>query len=240
MLWCVAVVAAVVAAAQGQIVSYEGNIVNDNAQAAVVPSPPAQSFVFAAPAPAPVSQPPVFIQAPASFSSFVPPPQPQFLTVSTPAATQFSVPQGGLPVLPASCPSTYSLVHSTYHGSLYHFSWCYSQPGQRFSHQQAADYCRNLNHFSHPYHFEVLRIGDAIELSFINYLLSYYAHSAVWTGDTSSTAPYSIRGFINRSGANQPGHDCLSVEASLLALHTVWVHESSCFDAKMVVCEARY
>ncbi|MPC11203.1 hypothetical protein E2C01_003864 [Portunus trituberculatus] len=66
------------------------------------------------------------------------------------------------------------------------------------------------------------------------------AHAAVWTRDTSTTAPYSIRGFINRSGVNLPGHDCLSVEAALLALHSIWVHENACSDAKLVVCEARY
>ncbi len=56
---------------------------------------------------------------------------------------------------------------------MYHFSWCYYQSGQRFTHQQAADYCRTLNHFGHPYNFEVLRMEDTIEVSFINYLLSY-------------------------------------------------------------------
>ncbi|XP_063840458.1 uncharacterized protein LOC135089123 [Scylla paramamosain] len=256
MMWCVAVVAAAVSAVasgQGQIVSYDGTtLVNDNTQPEVIVQVPssapvpattfARSFGFApAPAPAqvPAAQPAVIVQSPTSFPTFVPPLQPTFGPVAAPVAPQFGIPQGGLPVLPA-CPSTYSLVHATYHGSLYHFSWCYYQSGQRFTHQQAADYCRTLNHFGHPYNFEVLRMEDTIEVSFINYLLSYYAHAAVWTKDTTSTAPYSIRSFINRSGVNRPGHDCLSVETAFFALHSIWVHENSCSDAKLVVCEARY
>ncbi|XP_045107279.1 uncharacterized protein LOC123502127 [Portunus trituberculatus] len=234
---------------------WRGQVSYEDAQPAVVvsaPSPgpapsfvvPAPSFVFPAPAPAPpfvfnAPQPAVVVQPPTSAGlSFVPPPQPSLLPVTQPAAPQFGISQGVLPPLP-QCPSTYSLVHVTYQGSLYHFSWCF-QPGHRFTHQQAADYCNSLNHFGQPYHFQVLRIDDTTEVSFIHYLLSYYAHAAVWTRDTTATAPYSIRGFINRSGVNQPGHDCLSVEAALLALHSIWVHENTCLDAKLVVCEARY
>ncbi|XP_045107275.1 ribonuclease 3-like [Portunus trituberculatus] len=264
MLWrVVVVVLAALAAAQGQS-SY------DDAQPAVVPAPssgpspapsfvvPAPSFVIPAPAPAPsfvfpsgpapvpsfvfpapAPQPAVIVQQPTSAGlSFVPPPQPSLLPVTQPATRHFGVPQGVLPPLP-QCPSTYSLVHVAYQDSLYHFSWCF-QPGHRFTHQQASDYCNSLNHLSQPYHFQVLRIDDTTEVSFIHYLLSYYAHAAVWTRDTTTTAPYSIRRFINRSGVNQPGHDCLSVEAALLALHSIWVHENTCSDAKLVVCEARY
>ena len=43
-----------------------------------------------------------------------------------------------------------------------------------------------------------------------------------------------------RNGVNLPGHDCLSVEGSLLALHNIWVHENTCSDVKPVICEARY
>ncbi|KAK8392412.1 hypothetical protein O3P69_014646 [Scylla paramamosain] len=228
MLWCVVVVmAAVVAASQGQF-TY-----NDAA-----PSPP-RSFVITDPASA--QQPAVVVQPPTFGGlSFVPPPQPSLVSVTQPGSPQLGLSQGLLPPLPTSCPSTSSLVHAAYHGSLYHFSWCYYQPYQRFTHQQAADYCGSLNHFGQPYHFQVLRIDDSTEISFIHYLLSYYAQAAVWTIDTTATAPYSLRRFINRSGVHHTGHDCLSVEASLLALHSIWVHENACSDAKLVVCEARY
>ncbi|XP_045106828.1 BCL-6 corepressor-like protein 1 [Portunus trituberculatus] len=252
----VVVVLAAVVATQGQV-SYD-----DTQPGVVVPAPspipapapsfvvPVPSFVIPAPAPAPVPAPSFVFPAPtpqpavvvqpliSGGLSFVPPPQPSLLPVTQPAAPQFGIPQGVLPPLP-QCPSTYSLVHVAYQDSLYHFSWCF-QPGHRFTHQQAADYCNSLNHLSQPYHFQVLRIDDTTEVSFIHYLLSYYAHAAVWTRDTTATAPYNIRGFINRSGVNQPGHDCLSVEAALLALHSIWVHENTCSNAKLVVCEARY
>ncbi|MPC11204.1 hypothetical protein E2C01_003865 [Portunus trituberculatus] len=176
-MWCViAVVAVVMAVTEGQVVSYN---VNDDDQPPVVVqvpssgSVPIQSFVSVGPAP----QPAVVVQPPTSVGlSFVPPPQPSLFSVTQPAAPQFGVSQGVLPPLP-QCPSTYSLVHVAYQGSLYHFSWCF-QPGHRFTHQQAADYCNGLNHLSQPYHFQVLRIDDTTEVSFIHYLLSYCESAA--------------------------------------------------------------
>ncbi len=117
MLWCVAIVAAVVSAVQGQITRYDGttfvsgddDVVIVNApSSAPAPAPafgqsfgPSLTFV---PAPAPV-QPVVIAQQP----TFLPPPQQSFIPVTAPAGTQFGIPQGGLPVLPA-CPTTHSLV----------------------------------------------------------------------------------------------------------------------------------
>lgn len=231
MLWCLAIVAAAVSAVEGQILSYDGTtFVNDDAQpAAVVQTSssarvPAfgQSFTFI-PAPAAASVQPVVV---AQQPTFLPPPQPSFIHVTAPVGGQFSGSQASLPVLPA-CHST-SLVHFTYGGSFYHFSWCHF--GQRFTHQQAADYCRSHSGF------DVVRIEDEAELDLIYYLLTYYAQASVWTRDTGSTAPYSIRSFILGSGANIPGHDCLSMEnglgCALLA--------NACSAFKAAICEAHY
>ncbi|MPC31904.1 uncharacterized protein LOC123515120 [Portunus trituberculatus] len=141
------------------------------------------------------------------------------------------------PHLPASCgPVIVSLEHDTFRGRAYHFSWCH-HAGQLYTHQQSAAYCHTLAQHQ-PLQFEVLSLEDPEEQHFVSQILETHQIASVWTKDYSSSAPYNLDFYIDKSSSSQPGEDCLALEAGLLSRHSSALHENNCLLPKTVICEA--
>nr|AAO73305.1 ovary development-related protein [Eriocheir sinensis] len=251
-MWCSILLAAVmVAVAGGQSrFSYDGTPLADDV---VVGSGQRQQF-FASRQPRPQQlfvqerpqqvfvqqqpQPPVFVQPEPQQVFVQPQPRPMFQMLPS-FSQQAAVIQSVQPQVSSACPATYSLVHTTYQGRVYHSSWC-NLPGHRFSQSAARDYCRGLGEvtvMNRRGSFDLYSVDRTTDFDYFFELLLQHQIPSVWTRDLASTAPYEIRGSITRSGDSTAGQDCLSLEASTDGLFLL---QDSCSDRKAAVCVAHW